>query len=156
MANQRGKRMKINYASNLSVMYHFIYKLFKKCGILTFLKSNYYAYIHWIYAICIAIIILVNNNICNLLAILFILSLNALSIVICHQCPITMLEKKHTGTSLADNKIRFYQNLGVSYKSTHIFEQELEIVINAAVCVVMKCLLLILFKTFNAKSFNIT
>ena len=158
MTPRTEKRIKLNSANNLMVIYHFIYKLFKKCGILAFFKSNYYGFIHWIYAIVIAIIILVNNNICHLLAVLFILSLNAISIVICHQCPITMLEKKHTGTSLTDNKISFYQNLGISYTCKHkySFEQELETVINAVGFISLKCLLLILLKTFNVKSLNIT
>ena len=149
------KRIKLNSANNLMVIYHFIYKLFKKCGILAFLKSNYYTLVHWIYAIFIAIIILVNNNICHLLAVLFIISLNAISIVICHQCPITMLEKKHTGTSLTDNKMWFYKNLGVSYKCTHSFEQELEVLINVWGVIALKCLLLILLKSFDVKSLNI-
>jgi hypothetical protein len=151
MAKRNKNGIKINRATNLSVIYKFIYKLFKKCGILTFFKSNYYGLIHWIYAIFIAIIILVNNNICHLLVVLFIISLNALAIVICHQCPITMLEKKHTGTSLTDNKIRFYKNLGVSYKCTHSFEQELEVVINVWAVIAVKCLLLVLLQTFNVK-----
>ena len=156
MAKRKKGGIKINQASNLTVIYRFIYKLFKKCGILTFLKSNYYGCIHWIYAIFIVIIILANNNICHLLAVLFILLLNVVSIVIFHQCPITMLEKKHTGTSLTNNKIAFYKKLGVSYKSNLIFEQELETVINAAGFISLKCLLLILLKTFNVKSLNIS
>ena len=156
MAKQKEKRIKINSASNLNVFYNFIYNLFKKCGILTFFKSNYYGFVHWIYAIFIAIIIIINNNICHLLAVLFIISLNAISIVILHQCPITMLEKKHTETSLTHNKITFYTNLGVSYKCKHSFEQELETVINVWLCIALKCLLLIILKTFNVKSLNIT
>lgn len=156
MAKRKEKRIKINRANNLTIIYHVIYKLFKKCGILTFLKSNYYSCLHWIYAICIAIIILVNNNICHLLAVLFIISLNAISIVILNQCPITMLEKTHTGTSLTDNKIAFYKNLGVSYKCKHSFEQELEIIINVWSGIAIKCLVLLVLKTFNVKSVNIT
>jgi len=156
MAKRNKTGIKMNRASKLTVIYKFIYKLFKKCGILTFLKSNYYGYLHWIYGILIAIIIFLNNNICHLLAVLFIISLNAISIVILSGCPITMLEKKHTGTSLTDNKIAFYKKIGLSYKCNHSFEQELEIIINVWSSIAIKCLLLILLKTFNVKSLNIT
>lgn len=158
MSKKSAKRIKIkiNRANNLSVIYKFIYKLFKKCGILTFLKSNYYGFIHYVYAICIGIIIFLNNNICHLLAVLFLVSLNAISIVVLHNCPITMLERKYTGSSLTDNKIRFYKNLGISYKCKHSFEQELEIIINVWSGIAIKCLLLIIVKTFNVKSLNIT
>ena len=156
MAKRKKDGIKINQASNLMVIYHFIYKLFKKCGILTFLKSNYYGSSHWLYAICIGIIIFVNNNICHLLAVLFIISLNAISIIILSGCPITMLEKKHTGTSITENKRTIYKNVGVSYKCDHSFEQELEVLINVWVMIAMKCLLLIILKTFNVKSLNIT
>lgn len=156
MAKCNDKRIKINRANNLCLIYDFIYRLFKKCGILTFLKSKYYGCIHWIYAICIVIIILVNNNICHLLAVLFIVFLNILSIIVFRKCPMTMLEKKHTGTSLTDNKIMIYKKFGVSYNSTNIFEQELEIVMNVAGFISLKCLLLIILKTFNVKSLNIS
>lgn len=156
MGNPKEKKNKHKCKNNLNIFYHFIYKFFKKCGILTFLKSPYYGTVHSIYGLCIAIIIIVNNNICNLLAVLCIISLNALSIVILHECPLSMLEKKYSKTSLSDNKRVTYKNLGILYNCDHSYEQELEIIINVWLAIAFKCILLLLLKTFNVKSLNIT
>lgn len=154
MCNHKEKN-KHKCKNNLNIFYHFIYNLFKKGGILTFLKSPYYRWVHSIYGLCIAIVIFANNNIFHLIALLCIISLNALSIVILHKCPLSMLEKKYAKTSLTYNKILFYKNLGISYKCKHNYEQELEVLINVWLAISLKCILLILLKTFNVKSLNI-
>ena len=113
-----------------------------------------YNIIHDIFIFFIAFIIMFNNNLCYLTIILLIVSLDALSIVVLHRCPLSTLEKKYLKKSSAEERKDFLKKLGILYNCNHEYENQIEMLINAWMIVAGKCLMIIFLKTFNIKIFN--
>jgi hypothetical protein len=116
-------------------------------------NSNFihYNFIHDLFIFFIAFIIIFNTNLIYLAIILFIISLDAFSIVVLHQCPLTILEKKYLKKTSCEERKKILKNLGISYKCNHFYENQIELLINVWLLVACKCLVIILFKTFNIK-----
>ena len=109
----------------------------------------YYSHIHTAIMFLGISIILFCNNIFYLTALLIIISLDAFTIVIIHDCPLTMLEKKHLGTSIVEVKKKFFKSIGILYECNHVYEYQLELVINVASATIFKILILIFIKMFS-------
>jgi hypothetical protein len=109
----------------------------------------YYGNIHTAIMFLGISIILFCNNIFYLIALLIIISLDAFTIVILHDCPLTMLEKKHLGTSIVELKKKFFKSIGILYDCNHAYEYQLELVINVASATIFKILVLIFIKIFS-------
>lgn len=116
-------------------------------------NSNFihYNFIHDLFIFFMAFIIIFNTNLFYLAIILFIISLDAFSIVVLHQCPLTILEKKYLKKTSCEERKKILKNVGISYKCNHYYENQIELLINAWLIVACKCLIIILFKTFNIK-----
>lgn len=96
-----------------------------------------------------SIVILFNNNLCHLMICLLIVSLDGIANVVCHDCPLTTLEKKYLKTSLCHYRKEVLKSLNISYKCNHIYESQLEIIVNIWSLIVLKILILILIRTFS-------
>ena len=123
--------------------------LYKKYNLQKILGSNIYEIIHSIFIFLVAIIFCFNNNVIHLIILLIIVSLDALSIIALHNCPITILEKKYFKNSSSDKRDKILKNLGISYKCNHIYEKQIELLINVWLLVSGKCLFIIFFSMFN-------
>jgi hypothetical protein len=117
-------------------------------------KCIYYGIIHDLFIVIISIIILFNTNIFHLVVILFIVSLDAFSIIVMHKCPLTLLEKKYLKSSSCERRNNLLKSLNISYKCNHEYEKQIELLINVWMIVASKCLILILFNTFQWKLTN--
>lgn len=113
-----------------------------------------YNVIHDIFIFVIAFIIMFNNNLYYLTILLIIVSLDALSIVVLHKCPLSTLEKKYLKKSSSEERKKLLKNLGIVYNCNHEYENQIELLINAWMLVAGKCLFIIFLRTFNIKLFN--
>lgn len=122
---------------------------FKKSFGRDFVIGSLYYSIHQVFIFLIGFISTFTFNIIFLCAILVIVSMDALSIVVLHDCPLTIMEKKYLGTSVCEHRNIILKELGISYRCDHIYEQTLELLINVWMLLAMKICLIIVFKMFK-------
>jgi hypothetical protein len=94
------------------------------------LIGYYYTICHYIIIGFCGFIMLFDNNLIHLIILLIIISLDAFANVVCHNCPLTALEKKYLGKSLATERRKQLRHAGILYKSKHLYESQLELLIN--------------------------
>ena len=114
-----------------------------------FVKSvigNYYGLLHTILIIGGASIILFSKNLIHLSIILLIISLDAFAIVVRHDCPLTDMEEKYLGISGKRQINEFLKSCGVVYNCSHLYESQLELVINFWALTACKIVMLICLK----------
>ena len=122
---------------------------FKKSFGRDFVIGSLYYSIHQVFIFLIGFISTFSFNIIFLCAILVIVSMDALSIVVLHDCPLTIMEKKYLGTSVCEHRNIILKELGISYRCDHIYEQTIELLINVWMLLAMKICLVIVFKMFK-------
>lgn len=113
--------------------------------IINFILGSYYGLIHGLIVFLGGLTVVFSNNLLYLCVILFIVSLDALAIVALHDCPLTQLEEKYLGLSGKRNTKEFLHKLGIVHKCDHMYESQLEFVINMWMVVVMKLLIIIVY-----------
>jgi hypothetical protein len=113
--------------------------------------GNYYIYFHLLVILTGLTIILFCNKISYLFIVLLIICLDGIANIIFQDCPLTLLERKYCDMSMSNFKNIIYKKLGINYKCNHVYENQLEIVINSGCAVVLKIFILILCDIFNIK-----
>ena len=108
--------------------------------------GNYYGLLHSILIIGGAAIILFSKNLIHLSIILLIISLDAFAIVVRHDCPLTDMEEKYLGISGKRQINEFLKSCGVVYNCSHLYESQLELVINFWALTACKIVMLICLK----------
>jgi hypothetical protein len=108
--------------------------------------GNYYEMLHTILIIGGAAIILFSKNISHLAALLFIMSLDAFAIVVRHDCPLTEMEEKYLGVSGKRRINNFFKSSGLVYNCSHLYESQLELVVNFWALTACKIVMLICLK----------
>lgn len=128
-------------------------KLINKIFPLTIRKmiGLYYIYIHGLIMVLGLIILLFSNKISYLIIILLILCLDGLSNILFHDCPLTILEKKYFKISMSELKNKIYKKLKIDYKCNHVYENQLEMIINAICVITLKIFIIILCNIFSLK-----
>jgi hypothetical protein len=109
----------------------------------------YYGILHMIIMCFGAIVLLFDTNIYDLTVLLNIVALDAMSCVFLHNCPLTILERKHLGTSIVGTRMFLFQNMKICYTCDHEYEITLEFLSNIAALIVGKIFLLIMSKLFS-------
>lgn len=112
-------------------------------------RGVYYQIFHSLIVCSILIIVCFVNDIWYLMILLMILSMDSFCIIVLHNCPLTMLERKYLGTSLFEEKIQFLDAVGIQYKADHSYEKQLELVTNTVCMLVFKILVLIIVRYFG-------
>jgi len=113
------------------------------------LRGSYYMILHSIIIFLGTAIILFSNNIFHLLTILICVAVDSLCIVILHDCPLTLLEKKYLGSSIAELREKKLADYNILYKEDHAYETQVELLINLTCLIVFKILILIFLDLFN-------
>ncbi len=108
--------------------------------------GNYYGLLHTILIIGGAAIILFSKNLIHLSIILLIISLDAFAIVVRHDCPLTQMEEKYLGVSGKRQINEFLKNYGLVYNCSHLYESQLELVVNFWALTACKIVMLIILK----------
>ena len=116
--------------------------------------GSYYLIFHCLIIFFGTVTILFSNNILHLIMILLCVSVDSLCIVILHDCPLTLLEKKYLGSSMADLREKQLKETGIVYKEDHCYETQIELLINLTCLIVLKILVLIFLDTFNISKPN--
>lgn len=111
--------------------------------------GQYYQFLHNIIIVCGAFVILFNTNIYHLTALLVIVSLDAIANVVCHDCPLTNLEKRYLKTSLSHDRRKFFKNSNIMYKCNHIYESQVELIVNMWTLVACKIVILLALRTIS-------
>lgn len=119
----------------------------------TFIRS-YYIYLHLITMLFGLIIVLFSKKIFHLIIILIVLCLDGLANILFQDCPLTILEKKYSKMSMSKLKNRIYKKLGINYKCNHIYENQLEMIINTISVTTIKIFVIVLCDIFNIKISN--
>jgi len=131
----------------IRVLSNYIYEKFNlKC-----INFKRYDIIHNILIFVMSFLIIFDNNLFHLSIILLIISLDAFSIVVLHNCPLTMLEKKYLKKTSCEERNKILKGLGIMHKCNHQYENQIELLINVWMLVTGKCLLIILLKLFNIR-----
>ena len=116
--------------------------------------TQYFTEIHEIFIFLVSFVGLFNNNIAHLSVLLLIISLDAVAIVMLHECPLTTMEKKYLNTSSCDVRREAMNSLGIMYNCDHEYEKQVELLINAWMLVSGKMLFILFLKTLNIKLTN--
>ena len=126
----------------------------KKFGIENKIIGLVYIYVHFLFIFLIGFIFAFSNNIFHLCITLIVVSLDALSVVVLHGCPLTTLEKKYLNITSCEKRANNFKNANIVYTCEHEYEKQIEILINVWTLIAVKCVLLVFLKTFNFKLNN--
>lgn len=119
------------------------------------LKGVLYFNVHLYILFIIGFITLFTTSINILIIVLIIVSLDAISIVFLHECPLTKMEKKYLGITSCEIRNNFLRNSGIMYKCDHNYEKQIELLINVWSIIATKCISIIFLQMFNIKLFDI-
>jgi ABC-type multidrug transport system fused ATPase/permease subunit len=114
--------------------------------------GTYYFTLHGLIMFLGLFILLFSTNKFYLILLLIIASCDAFAIIVLHQCPLTMLEKKYLGKNISEERMKLLSKLGIVYKCNHVYEYHLEILINMISVITIKIFFLI---CMNMVGFNI-
>jgi hypothetical protein len=109
----------------------------------------YYQILHNIIIFGGAMIVLFNTNIAYLVACLMMVSLDAFANVVCHDCPLTGLERKYLKRSLAHDRKKHMKESNILYKCNHVFESQVELIVNVWTLLACKIVVLIVLRTMT-------
>jgi hypothetical protein len=108
------------------------------------LLGVYYASLHLLLMGGAAFLLLFNQNILHLFLLLCIVAIDALSCVILHNCPLTILEQKYLGTSLIRINIETCKKMKIGYRHSHEYERTIELLCNVGALLILKIVVLMI------------
>ena len=91
----------------------------------------------------------------ELTILLAIISLDAVSVIYLHECPLTSLEKKYLGYTSCDERDGYLRQMNIMYNCDHTYEKQIELLINIWCIIAMKCLLIIFLNMSNIKLYDV-
>jgi TM2 domain-containing membrane protein YozV len=119
------------------------------------LKGSFYFNIHLYLIFVIGFITFFTTSVNVLIIVLIIVSLDAVSIVFLHECPLTTMEKKYLGITSCELRNEFLKKKGIMYTCDHDYEKQIELLINVWTIIASKCLSIIFLKMFNIQLFDV-
>lgn len=105
--------------------------------------GSYYAFVHSFLALLGLLVLLFSNNLNHLSILLLVIVLDTLSIIIIHDCPLTVLEKKYLGSSTVTERRNGLKNMGILFACDHEYESQLELLINMCTIAAIKMFVII-------------
>jgi len=115
----------------------------------------YYTLCHYIIIGFGSFIMLLDNDPVHLIILLIIISLDAIANVILHNCPLTALEQKYLGKSMANDRRKQLKKAGILYKSRRLYESQLELLINCWTMIACKILVILSIRFVKTNFFTI-
>ena len=115
------------------------------------LAYSVYVYIHLCFMALIAGITLFSTNLFHLAVLFMIISMDALSVVVLHGCPLTALEKATCKTDLNETRCSITKTMGIFYACEHEYEKTIDLMVNVWLLVAFKILVIITLKSLNVK-----
>tara|TARA_B100000900_G_C20362481_1_gene626936 strand:- start:250 stop:795 length:546 start_codon:yes stop_codon:yes gene_type:complete len=129
--------------SILGIVFHPVIEKYIKFNI-----GSYYTYLHLGIIILGAYVICFVNDLQYLTIFMIILSCNAFTNIILHDCPLSMLEQKYLDTSIVQTRIKSLKAMNINYECDRYgqFESQLEFIINTASLCIFKIFFIIFYK----------
>lgn len=128
--------------SILGIVFHPVIEKYLKFHI-----GSYYSYLHFGIILFGAYIICFVNDLQYLTIFMIILSCNAFTNIILHDCPLSMLEQKYLDTSIVQTRIKSLKAMNINYECDRYgqFESQLEFIINTASLCIFKIFFIIVY-----------
>ena len=108
----------------------------------------YYGAIHLSIMILGATLLLFDNNVIHLFLVLTCISIDALSTVILHNCPLTLLERKYIGLGWKGFQNKLFKKLRIDFRCNHEYEATVELLTNLGSLTILKILLICVMNCF--------
>jgi hypothetical protein len=115
------------------------------------MKGLTYYYLHCFFILIIIFIVFFSTSKIELIIVLIIITLDAMSVIYLHECPLTTLEKKYLGYSSCDERNYILKKNNILYKCNHTYEKQMELLINVWCIVAIKCLIIIFLNMLDVK-----
>lgn len=125
-----------------------------KFGINKLLGSVYFN-LHNLIMAFIGFITFFTTSVQTLIFVLIIVSLDAISVVFLHECPLTTLEKKYLGFTSCEIRDEMLENAGIVYNCDHTYEKQIELLINVWLIITAKCLFILFLQMFSIKLIDV-
>jgi hypothetical protein len=151
---KKDKKFKKDKNINLNVVRQFSKYLNDNFN-LNKLKGELYYNVHLYILFVIGFITFFTTSINVLIIVLIIVSLDAISIVFLHECPLTTMEKKYLGITSCEIRNDLLKKSGIMYNCDHNYEKQIELLINVWTIIATKCISIIFLQMFNIKLFDI-
>jgi len=110
-----------------------------------------YGILHLIYIAAVSFTLLFSFNPYHLLILLIIITLDAVCVVIAKKCPLSILEEKYNEVCGSSIRNYMFSNICINFQCNHVYEQQLELLINAWCLVAFKIFFIIWFQLFRIK-----
>jgi len=117
--------------------------------------SETYLEIHSAFVFAVGFIAVFNIHLFQLCALLLIVSMDAFSVVMLNECPLTAMERKYLGHTGCDIREEFLKNMGIMYNCDHNYEKQIELLINVWMIIAAKILLILMMNTLQIKLRNV-
>jgi len=108
----------------------------------------YYGFLHISIMIIGATLLLFDNNVIHLWMVLTCISLDALSTVILHNCPLTLLERKYIGNGWKGFQNKVFKNIKIDFRCNHEYEATIELLSNLGALTMFKILFICVMNCF--------
>ena len=112
--------------------------------------GTYYMACHSMLVHLIIFVLLFSSDIIFLSCIFNLLAVDAISIVILHDCPLTMLEQKYLKSSMAKMRNKVFKKSKIDFKCNHQYESSLEAVLNLLTLIGIKIGYIIALKMYTS------
>jgi len=109
----------------------------------------YYTIVHLIFMTTICTILLFSNNITYLIILLIILALDIFVNILSHDCPLTSFEEKYSQNSATQDFAHRVSQLGIYCNCTHIYEKQLNALMNIFLMNLGKIIIILLSKLYR-------
>ncbi len=114
----------------------------------------YYTVLHYIFIVFASFLLLLETDIWNLTILLIIVSIDTAANALFHNCPLTALEEKYINTSMSSQRKHLLQKCGIMFKCRHIYESQMELLVNVWSLTAGKIFVLWALQFFNKKIVN--
>jgi hypothetical protein len=114
----------------------------------------YYTVLHYIFIVLGSFLLLLETDIWILTIFLIIVSIDTAANALFHNCPLTALEEKYINTSMSSQRKHLLQKCGIMFKCRHIYESQMELLVNVWSLTAGKIFVLWALQFFNKKIVN--
>jgi hypothetical protein len=115
----------------------------------TYIRGCYYTLVHLIFMTTIVTILLFSNNITYLTIISIIIALDIFENIMNHDCPLTSFEEKYSQNSTTHDFARRVSQLGIFCKCTHIYEKQINALMNIFLMILGKIVIILLVNLYR-------
>lgn len=115
------------------------------------LAYSVYVYVHLCFMALVGGIALFSTNLFHLAILFMVISMDALSVVVLHGCPLTALEKATCKTDLMETRQSISKCMGIFYACEHEYEKTVDLMVNVWLLIAFKMLCIIVLRMLSCK-----